>query len=201
MNFKQLTILAFSMVICLNDSCSLSKKVTKNKSVTVDHVKSLGSQSTEWEKNLHNEVLKLGNFNWIIIAEPAFPSFNKQGLTTIVANASSPEVLLQVIETIEKSGHVQPNVYISRENIALEETEAPGINTYRTIRDKILNGREARALPHNALELLLMDAKKKHRVLVIKSNTLLPYSSIFLELESGYWDGEAETSLRKRMKR
>ena len=38
-------------------------------------------------------------------------------------------------------------------------------------------------------------------VLVIRTTTALPYSSVFLELRPGYWDGESEQRLRTEMQR
>ena len=36
-------------------------------------------------------------------------------------------------------------------------------------------------------------------VLVIKTKTSLPYSNIYIELDSGYWNSESETVLRKSL--
>jgi hypothetical protein len=38
-------------------------------------------------------------------------------------------------------------------------------------------------------------------VLVIRTPTALPYSSVFLELQPGYWDVASETRLRARIQR
>jgi hypothetical protein len=38
-------------------------------------------------------------------------------------------------------------------------------------------------------------------VLVIRTTTALPYSSVFLELQPGYWDDESEKQLRQRISR
>lgn len=36
-------------------------------------------------------------------------------------------------------------------------------------------------------------------MLVIKTKTSLPYSNIYIELDSGYWNSESETALRKSL--
>lgn len=163
--------------------------------------KDLSDQSPAWAKLVNSEIQKLGNFNWIIIADPAFSSLNRNGIITITVDASSYDVLKQVFSTLETNGHVEGKIYVSKESRFLRESETPGIKVFQLLRDHAINGRKVRALDHAALEILIMDAKKKYSVLVIKTNSLLPYSSVFLELESGYWDGESETALRKRMKR
>lgn len=161
--------------------------------------KPLNKQAPAWAKLTNQEVLKLGNFNWIVVAEPAFSTFNRKGVFTITADATSPEVLNQVFATLETNGHVDAKLYISKESRFLSEDQTPGIRAFRKNRDKALNEREVRALEHGTLEILLADANKKYKILVIKTNTMLPYSSVFIELESGYWDGESETALRNRM--
>ncbi len=154
-----------------------------------------------WFKQLDGEIAKLGSYNWIVIAEPAFPSLSRDGITTLTVPATTPEALDIVFQSIDSHGHVTPRIYTTRESLALSEDEAPGIKKFRQNLSLALHGREPAVLPSEALELLLTDAKKKYRVLILKTTTSLPYSSVFLELESGYWDGDAETSLRKRLKR
>ena len=48
---------------------------------------------------------------------------------------------------------------------------------------------------------LLQDANRSFDVLIIRTRSALPYSSVFLELQPGYWDAEAEQQLRDRMDR
>ncbi len=47
----------------------------------------------------------------------------------------------------------------------------------------------------------MTDAQRSFEVLVIRTSTALPYTSVFLELQPGYWDGESEARLRERMSR
>jgi hypothetical protein len=46
---------------------------------------------------------------------------------------------------------------------------------------------------------LLQDANRSFDVLVIRTPTALPYSSVFLELQPGYWDVDSESRLRDRI--
>jgi hypothetical protein len=45
------------------------------------------------------------------------------------------------------------------------------------------------------------DANRSFDVLVIRTPTALPYSSVFLELQPGYWDVDSETRLREKIAR
>jgi len=191
--YRFLAIIAVILSV-VSDSCSPSPEPSS-------YGKELSKQSPAWAKKVNQEILKLGNFNWIVVAEPAFSALNRKGITTITVDASSSEVLKQVFSTLEKNGHVDGKIYFSKESRFLKEEETPGLRIFQARREVAINGRKTRALDHAALEILLIDAKEKYQVLIIKTNTLLPYSSTFLELESGYWDGASETALRNRMKR
>jgi len=37
-------------------------------------------------------------------------------------------------------------------------------------------------------------------VLILKTDLTLPYTSVFIELGAGYWNGKSETELRESMK-
>ena len=40
---------------------------------------------------------------------------------------------------------------------------------------------------------------KTFTILVLKTRTALPYSSVFIELDSAYWDVDSERELRRNM--
>ena len=54
-------------------------------------------------------------------------------------------------------------------------------------------------LPHGDIINKLDAAGAKFRVLVIKTNLALPYTSVFIEFDCAYWSGEAEQRLRAAM--
>jgi tRNA U34 5-carboxymethylaminomethyl modifying enzyme MnmG/GidA len=154
-----------------------------------------------WLKTVDHEVHRLGTFNWVIIAEPSFPALSRTGVTTITTPVSTIEALDGVLQSIDSHSHVRPRIHLTREAGAVIEHDTPGIDDYRTKLKQVLNERDTLTLTNNTLNLLITDAQKNYRILVIKTTTSLPYTSVFLELESGYWDGVSETALRKRLKR
>lgn len=158
-------------------------------------------EEPHWLKTVDEEVHKLGSFNWVIIAEPSFPALSRSGVTTITTPVSTTEAIDGVLQSIDAHSHVRPNIHLIREANAVTEHDTPGINAFRAELKKALNGRETLTLTNNTLNLLITDARKNYRILVIKTSTSLPYTSVFMELESGYWDGVSETALRNRMKR
>lgn len=154
-----------------------------------------------WLTTVDHEVQKLGTFNWIIIAEPSFPALSRSGVTTITTPVSNAEALYGVLQSLDSHSHVRPRIHLIREAEAITEHDTPGINEYRAKLKQVLNERETVTLTNNSLNLLITDARKNYRILVIKTASSLPYTSVFMELESGYWDGVSETALRKRMNR
>ena len=46
---------------------------------------------------------------------------------------------------------------------------------------------------------MLDEAGQTFRVLIIKTDMTLPYTSVFLQLDCGYWTAEAEKRLRETM--
>ncbi len=155
----------------------------------------------KWLNTVDHEVHKLGTYNWVIIAEPSFPALSRSGVTTITTPVSTTEALDGVLQSIDSHSHVRPRIHLTREAGAVIEHDTPGIDDYRKKLNQVLNERDTLTLTNNTLNLLITDARKNYRILVIKTTTSLPYTSVFLELESGYWDGVSETALRKRLKR
>jgi hypothetical protein len=60
---------------------------------------------------------------------------------------------------------------------------------------------ETTSLEQESLMTLLSDANRSFDVLIVRTTSALPYSTVFIELQPGYWDAEAEQSLRDRMER
>jgi hypothetical protein len=83
----------------------------------------------------------------------------------------------------------------------LENDFAPGIDDFRGQIQESLHGYEPTELDQQSLLVLLEDANRTFDVLVIRTISALPYSSVFLELQPGYWDSDSEQRLRQRIER
>ena len=66
--------------------------------------------------------------------------------------------------------------------------------------EKILAGQPAQILPHEQIIGKLDEAGKTFKVLLIKTPLTLPYTSVFFQLECGYWNAAAEKELRDALK-
>lgn len=152
-----------------------------------------------WQGAVDRQAAQLGYRNWIIIAEASFPAHNKPGFRQVTADVEVPEAVDYVLKTLEQTEHVRPRVYLPRELRSVENDFAPGIEVARKKIHDSLHGHEANELDQQSLITLLEDASRSFDVLVIRTTTALPYTSVFLELQPGYWDAESETRLRDRI--
>ena len=146
------------------------------------------------------QTAQLGYRNWIVIAESSFPAHSRSGTRQVNTYQDIPVVLDEVLRTLERTEHVRPKVYVTRELAVVENDFAPGIDAYRKELETALHGYETTELEQDSLITLVQDAQKSFDVLVLRTTTALPYASVFLELQPGYWDGESEQRLRDRMR-
>ncbi|MEO5917495.1 MAG: RbsD/FucU domain-containing protein [Luteolibacter sp.] len=156
---------------------------------------------SSWQTAVQRQVGQLGYRNWIVIAEASFPAHSKPGIRQVNAPVEVPEALDYVLKTLEQTENVRPQIYVSRELRSMENDFAPGIDELRKKLQGSLHGHETTELDQQSLLTLLEDASRSFDVLVIRTPTALPYSSVFLELQPGYWDVDSETRLRDRIER
>ncbi|MBC8126409.1 MAG: hypothetical protein H8M99_04580 [Gloeobacteraceae cyanobacterium ES-bin-144] len=157
--------------------------------------------SQNWQAAVQRQAGQLGYRNWIVIAEASFPAQSRHGVHQVAASVDVPEAVDYVLRTLEQSENVRPQVYVTRELRSVENDFAPGIDELRKRLLTSLHGHETTELDQQSLLTLLEDANRSFDVLVIRTTTALPYSSVFLELRPGYWDVDSETRLRERIER
>lgn len=156
-------------------------------------------KKSPWQVAVERQAGQLGYRNWIIVTEASFPAHNLPGFRQVTADVDVPEAVDYVLQTMEQTEHVRPRVYLPREQRSVENDFAPGIEEMRKRIRGSLHGHEFTELDQQSLITLLESAGKNFDVLVIRTRTALPYTSVFLELQPGYWDNESETRLRARI--
>ena len=154
-----------------------------------------------WHAAVDRQAGQLGYRNWIVIAEASFPAQSRPGVRQVTAAAEVPEALDYVLRALEQTENVRPQIYLPRELRSVENDFAPGIDHFRKRLQDSLHGHETTELDQQSLLTLLEDANRSFDVLVIRTSTALPYSSVFLELQPGYWDADSENRLRERIER
>lgn len=157
------------------------------------------ASSPAWGEVVSREVNALGSQNWIIVAESSFPVVSRRGVRTLVVDAEVPELVDFVVNELEKSETVIPSFSTARELPFVKNDRAPGIDEFRKLLKASLQGHEVREMEHRSLSLLAHSDSAKYAVLVLKTKSALPYSSVFIELDSGYWDRDSEDKMRREM--
>lgn len=159
------------------------------------------AKSSDWKGSVNQQVNQLGYRNWIVVSEASFPAHSRTGTRQVISDAEVPEVVDYVLNALEQTQHVRPQIYLTREMRSVENDFAPGIDSMRERIRSSLHGHEPTELDQQSLITLLESANQSYDVLVIRTPTALPYTSVFLELQPGYWDAESEDRLRERITR
>jgi L-fucose mutarotase/ribose pyranase (RbsD/FucU family) len=164
-----------------------------------DMTDSKPSATPEWERRFNALLPLYGHRNWVVIADSAYPAQSNPGIETIVADADQLEVVRHVLDAITASLHIRPNVYADKEMGFVAEKDAPGVVEYRRQLDEVLYNSSVTYLLHEQIIAKLDKSAQLFHVLVIKTEMTIPYTSVFFELDCGYWDAEAEQRLRQAM--
>ena len=120
-------------------------------------------------------------------------------MTYIYTEEDLNTVLNYVLNEIENSTHVSPVIYRDAELEFIPEHEANGISVLREEGSKILAGHEVNTMLHEEVFKILDESSELFRVMVIKTNCNLPYTSVFIRLDCAYWNPEQEQNLRTLM--
>jgi hypothetical protein len=167
--------------------------------IIMSAMSSLVSAADNWREKLQKELPLLGHRNWIVVADSAYPLQTAPGIETIYVDADQLAVVKGVIAELAKTKHVKPTIYTDAELKFVAETNAPGIGAYRDRLDEILKNQPVQVLPHEQIIARLDEAGKTFKVLLIKTPLTKPYTSVFFQLECGYWNANSEAELRKAM--
>jgi hypothetical protein len=155
--------------------------------------------SQNWRQIVAERLPLYGHRNWVVIADSAYPAQSRAGIETVVSGAEQMDVVKQVFSALAASRHARPIVYTDRELSFVPEQDAPGIGKYRQQLSALLKGKSVQSLPHEEIISKLDQAGQTFRVLIIKTNLAIPYTSVFLQLDCAYWSAEAEQKLRAAM--
>ncbi len=151
---------------------------------------------TRWEAILKDRLQLYGHRNWVVIADSAYPAQSKPGIETVLADEDQTTVLQRTFAILAGCRHIAPRIYTDEELGFVREQDAPGIDSYREKLLTLLKGYKGSVLPHEEIISRLDRVGQTFRVLLIKTPMRIPYTSVFFELECGYWSPQAEKRLR-----
>jgi L-fucose mutarotase/ribose pyranase (RbsD/FucU family) len=161
---------------------------------------SSNASKTTWQVRFDKELPLLGHRNWILVVDAAYPAQTAEGMEVINTNDNLGPVLQYVMSSLEASNHVRPTVYRDREWSFITEDKAKGAQALHTQTDGLLKERQVQTILHDSVFAKLDQASHLFKILVLKTNTAVPYSSVFLQLNCAYWNAQQEASLREEMK-
>jgi L-fucose mutarotase/ribose pyranase (RbsD/FucU family) len=154
------------------------------------------ASGADWRSILRRRLPLFGHRNWIVIADAAYPAQCSPGIETVATGAGFIEVLREVLAALDAASHVRPILHADRELAYVAEADAPGVTAYREELADALRGRKPDVIPHEKILEKLDAAGSMFRVLLLKTDLTIPYTSVFIELDCGYWSVDAEHRLR-----
>lgn len=158
---------------------------------------SVSSAALDWKAKLGAALPLFGHRNWIVVADSAYPAQSKPGIETIVSGDDQLKVVQFVLDAISTCKHIRARVYADRELAYVEESDAPGVLDYRRKLEEVLGGAHVEFIQHEQIIHRLDESANLFRILLIKTTLTIPYTSVFFELDCGYWNAEAEQRLQK----
>ena len=153
-----------------------------------------------WKKDLSEQLPLLGHRNWVVVADSAYPLQTAPGIETIYVGGDHVDVVSDVLKLVAQQKHVRPVIFTDAELEHVAEAHAPGIEAVRDELQSLLKGSGAQTLGHEAIIEQLDEAGESFKVVIIKTDLVLPYTSVFIRLDCGYWSAEAEAALRESMR-
>ena len=148
-----------------------------------------------WEQQLEELLPLYGHRNWIVVADAAYPAQSRPGIATAVIDCTQIEAVKKVRNLIAAQKHIRANVYVDAELAFVAEKDARGIRSYRRRLAAAL-GASVKELPHEEIIARLDKSAEVFQVLILKTTMTIPYTSVFFELDCGYWSAAAEKRLR-----
>jgi hypothetical protein len=192
------TAFSFLFVVCFLASAGNARggaRATNAASATAD---------ADWRSRLAAELPLLGHRNWIAVVDSAYPLQTSEGIETIETDGDQLDVVRRVLHAVARTPHLRPIVFTDAELKAVPEDDAPGVTYYRDSLNHFLDefnagSLERQSLPHEQIISKLDEAGKTFHVLILKTRMTIPYTSVFLRLDCGYWSDEQEKRLRERI--
>lgn len=148
-----------------------------------------------WKTEFKKVLPLLGHRNWILVVDKAFPLQSAAGMTYINSSEPIENVLDYVLNSIDNESHIKPVIYTDKELGQLSQFGGAEAAMVQTI-SSALQGREVHSFLHDEVFAKLDTASKLFNVVVIKTEATVAYSSVFVELDCGYWTAEKEQQLR-----
>ena len=154
----------------------------------------------KWKMQLNLQLQLLGHRNWILVVDKAFPAQNAAGIVTINTGESLLPVLQYTLDQINSSTHVKPLIFTDKELNYISVAQVPEIEKFKTKLFEMIPKEQAQIMLHDSVFVKIAKASELFRIVVLKTEQVIPYSSVFLQLDCKYWPAENEKQLRESMR-
>ena len=158
------------------------------------------ANAQSWQSRVKDELQILGHRNWILVVDSAYPAQVGAGIETIETNSDQLEVVRSVLAEIRDSIHVRPVISMDAELPFVPEQKGVGVSNYRAQIAKLLHGYEVNSQLHQSLIDQIAKDSGQYRVLILKTNLAIPYTSVFIHLDCKYWGADDEREMREKMR-
>jgi len=158
-----------------------------------------GAASPDWHQRLNEMMPLLGHRNWILVVDSAYPLQIAPGIDTVETGASQMDVVRAVMAAIDHSIQVRPIIFTDSELPLISDADAPGVSAYREQLGELLRAYPVESMRHERIISRIDEAGKTFRILVLKTNMTIPYTSVFIRLDCKYWNADQEKNLRSVM--
>jgi hypothetical protein len=152
-----------------------------------------------WKERFDKELPLLGHRNWVLVVDKAFPMQTSPGMEVVNTNEKLLPVLDYTLHQMRSSSHVKPIIYVDKEIKFITEDAARGVNSYKAGLKKILGDETPESILHDSVFVKLDAASRLFKIFILKTNEVIPYSSVFLQLDCAYWNAASEKHLRDSM--
>jgi len=155
--------------------------------------------SSDWKAVVQSRLPLYGHRNWIVVADSAFPVYAEPGIETIVVNDDLPLVLKYVASAVSSSRHLRATIFLDQELQFIDEQDYPGVSELRKQILASFAKEQVSSVPHAEAISRIDEAGKTFRILFIKTTATIPYTSVYIRLDCGYMNEEAERKIRTAM--
>lgn len=155
--------------------------------------------TADWQTTLQQRLPLYGHRNWIVVSDAAFPAYSETGIETMVVNQDLAQVLHYVAKAIASSKHVRAAAFVDQELQFVPEQNYPGVTHLREQINREFSKNILSSVPHSEAISKIDEAAKTFRVLFIKTNTTIPYTSVFMRLDCGYMTDEIDAKIKNAM--
>ena len=159
-----------------------------------------GKAPMPWQQQIAGALPIFGTGNWVVIASTDFPLLSVNGVETIRV----PDGLAAAVNSMEgifqMSNRMRPTFHLASE-LDVAATQNDDAKAYMTELAKILPTTGVVKMPAADILQTIIDTAAKKRVLVLKTDSMIPYGSVAIELQPGFWSAEQEQALRDAMKK